>query len=204
MRIPFILLVGSVIGAITAFTLNQPDLALVLVFAAIAALILALRGISARDFFRGAFSRPRRAARPRPVKPPVRRRKPVVIDGSNVIHWRRNLPELLPLQRVIARAKAAHYTPLVIFDANIGYKISDHYMSEAELAPLLGLEPDQIQVVDRGAPADPEILRHATRLGAPVITNDRYRDWLDQFARHKRGIKLIRGHYKGQRLVLDL
>ncbi|WP_406736303.1 NYN domain-containing protein [Thioclava sp. GXIMD4215] len=145
----------------------------------------------------------RKAPAPAPHRD-LRGQKPILIDGSNVLHWRKNLPELTALQRVLARAKAAGYAPLVIFDANVGYKLSDHYMGPEELAPLLGLPPRRIQVVDSGLPADPEILRQATRLGAKIITNDRYRDWLDQFSHAKRKNVLIRGHFRGGRLVLSL
>jgi hypothetical protein len=59
-------------------------------------------------------------------------------------------------------------------------------------------------VVPKGTPADPTILAAARDLGAPVLTNDRYRDWAEAHPEIRTPGHLIRGGYRDGGLHLDL
>jgi hypothetical protein len=134
------------------------------------------------------------AQRRRPaVRAPVRPAAHVIVDGSNVMHWNRNVPSLEVLASVIRALEAKGLTPGVMFDANVGHKTLDRYQDDAEMARRLGLPDDQVLVVPKGTPADRYILQAARRLKVPVVTNDRYRDWSDEFPEVAGPGFLIRG-----------
>jgi len=59
-------------------------------------------------------------------------------------------------------------------------------------------------VVPKGAPADPAILSAAQDTGARVVSNDRFRDWSDDFPEVRAPGFLIRGGYRSGELWLDL
>lgn len=130
---------------------------------------------------------------PPPGQKPKVRRKHMVIDGSNVLHWNDNQPDLRTVVQTVGQVMAAGYTPGVIFDANVGYKIGDRYLDDADLARLLGLPVDQVLVVPKGMVADQHILKAARDLGAGVVTNDRYREWAPDFPEVARPGFLITG-----------
>lgn len=117
----------------------------------------------------------------------------VVIDGSNVLHWRDNIPDIGTLQALITTVHKQGYEPIIWFDANVGYKIADRYLGPEALAQKLRLRPEQIHVAESGSPADPWILAMAGQLDAPIISRDKFRDfdgqypWLRQKGRLKAG-----------------
>lgn len=120
----------------------------------------------------------------------------VLIDGSNVMHWNKGAPDL-GLVRDIAQALGLRgYRVVVIFDANVGYKIADRYHGPAELAPALGLPKDQVLVAPSGTPADGFLLQFAQDQGAPIVTNDRFRDWHEMFPEVMVPVRLIHGGYR--------
>ena len=129
----------------------------------------------------------------------LRRRKPtrrVLIDGSNVMHWSGDDADLA-IVRNIARSLTDHgYDVGVIFDANAGYKIVDRYMNEAKFARALGLKEHQIMVSPKGEPADGFLLMAARDMDAPIVTNDRFRDWQDQFPECAEPGRLIHGSWQ--------
>jgi hypothetical protein len=92
--------------------------------------------------------RPRRPSRKAP-----KRSKPsgpyILVDGSNVMHWQDNQPKLAPLLAVIGRLQALGYVPGVVFDANAGWKLFDHYMDEGDLAHLLHIPREQERAAGR-------------------------------------------------------
>ncbi len=133
-------------------------------------------------------------------KTPARR---VVVDGSNVMYWRENAPSLEPLLQVIEHLSAQGFSPGVVFDANAGYKLSDRYLDDRHLARLLALPVDRVLVVAKGQPADPVILQAAQDLDAPVVSNDRYRDWTGLYPDATRPDRLIRGGYRDGALWLE-
>lgn len=111
----------------------------------------------------------------------LRRQKPtphwIVVDGSNVLYWADNQPDLASVAAVLGDLHGNGYTPVVWFDANVGYLIGTSYLGRERLAARLGLPVRQVFVAPKGTPADPLLLEGAKALGAQVVTNDRFRDW---------------------------
>lgn len=128
----------------------------------------------------------------------------IVIDGSNVMYWKDERPDLANVKAVVLALQKRGFTPGVVFDANAGYKMAGHYQDDNVLARLLGLPEERVLVVPKGTPADPFILATARDLNAPIVTNDRYRDWLDEYPEAADPDKLIGGGWRGGRLCLDL
>lgn len=129
----------------------------------------------------------------------------IVIDGSNVMHWKDGKPGIEPVREVVDHLKRLGYTPGVMFDANAGYKLGGGYRHDRAFAKLLGLPQDSVMVVDKGTPADPMILTAARELGARIVSNDRFRDWAEAHPELKDVPgHLIRGGYRTGRLWLDL
>ena len=124
---------------------------------------------------------------------PVEPSNPVVIDGSNVLFWRDNTPDIATVVAVVKALKAKGFTPGVIFDASAGYRIGDRYQDDRELARRLGLPEDRVLVVPKGTIADQYVLMAARDMGARIVTNDRYRDWAAEFPEVARDGYLIKG-----------
>ncbi|QXT41357.1 hypothetical protein KYE46_04880 [Gymnodinialimonas ceratoperidinii] len=223
MRTPLVLLALSLTSFGALYTANGPELTLplaVIALAGIAATILALKAA-----FQGRNLRLTRRSshEPEPLKSEITpRRKPrhfnhvapkrvtrkpagprVVIDGSNVMHWNGAEPRLTTVREVVSALRTQGYQPGVVFDANAGYKLTDSYMDDRDFAKLLNLPGDCVVVVARGEPADPTILAAARDLKAKVITNDRFRDWADDFPEVATPGTLIKGGYDHGALWLD-
>ncbi len=141
----------------------------------------------------------------RPVVKPRRskRRNPVIVDGSNVMHWKDGTPQADCLIAVIEKLKAMGYTPGVVFDANAGYRLAGEYRHDRELAESIGLDEDQVMVVNSGTPADPMILRMARELKAPIVSNDRFRDWIEDWPEVAEPSNFIRGNWQGDSVQLN-
>lgn len=139
-----------------------------------------------------------RLARPAAALPAV------ILDGSNVMHWRDGTPQIETLREVITALELAGMTPGVVFDANAGYKLTGRYQHDHTLSAALGLPRKRVMVVNKGEPADPMILTAARDHGARIVTNDRYRDWAAQFPEVADGDRLIRGGYRDGKLWLGL
>ena len=138
-----------------------------------------------------------------------RRRSPkavnlVVVDGSNVMHWKDNTPKFETLRQVLKELKGRGFVPGVVFDANVGYKLMGRYLHDRELAKLLALPVDRVMVVPKGQPADWTVLLAARDYDARVVTNDQFRDWLDEFPEARRDGYLIAGGYRKGKLWLDV
>ncbi|RMA41259.1 NYN domain-containing protein [Rhodophyticola porphyridii] len=131
------------------------------------------------------------------------RGKPVVIDGSNVMHWDGEAPKLRTLQIVISALKAKGFQPGIVFDANAGYKLVNRYLDDRHFAELLKLPASRVLVVPKGQPADPIILAAARDVGGKVITNDRFSDWAGDFPEVKETGHLLRGGFRDGKLWLD-
>ena len=128
----------------------------------------------------------------------------VVLDGSNVMHWKDRSPDLNVVREVVDHLSSEGFTPGVVFDANVGYKVGDRFLGDRALAGLMGLPQKRIMVVPKGQPADPTILTAARDMNARIVTNDRFRDWEAEFPEAKEPGRLIRGGYKRGKLWLDL
>lgn len=123
-------------------------------------------------------------------------KKWIILDGSNVMHWDGGNPSILPVQMVIAMLSDEGYSPGVIFDANAGYLVAGKYYHDEAFAKLLGLPEDQVMVVPKGTPADQHILSIAKDLGAKIVTNDKYRDWLGQYPEASSPGYLVGGQFQ--------
>ena len=188
MIVPALLLTVSIIGTVIAT--SQPvwgDLVLLAGPCAIASAILLLR--EARVWLAGQSRRSARGA--------------VVIDGSNVMYWWGGTPLITPVQDVVRTLKDLGFKTGVVFDANAGHLLTNAYKDDAALAAMLKLPVDQVMVVPSGSPADPFILTAAREMGAVVVSNDRYRDWADDFPEVLRRGHLIKAGYRQQELWFD-
>lgn len=136
----------------------------------------------------------------------IRRREAknwIVVDGSNVLYWKNNQPDLETVKQVLNSLQKQGFHPVIWFDANVGYKISDRYYGAQILARKLGLPERQVIVADKGNPADPLLLDGASRLKAKIVTNDRFRDWVTEFPQVKEPTLFIRGHFDHGGLTLS-
>ena len=177
------------------------DLMLLALVAALASLILLLIGSVKRkqDRWPSDDGAPRRhgSAKPKPTE------RWILVDGSNVMHWKDDTPQLATVQDVLQVLQARGFSPGVIFDANVGYKVAGRYQDDRELARVLRLPEDRVLVVPKGTQADPYLLNSARDLGARVVTNDKYRDWAADFPEIRSQGFLISGGYRGGKLWLD-
>lgn len=128
----------------------------------------------------------------------------VVLDGSNVMHWKDGKPKLETVKEVLDHLSELGFTCGVMFDANAGYLVSGMYVHDAGFGRALGLPEDRVMVVPKGTPADPTILTAARDLGARIVTNDRFRDWVGDFPEINEPGLLIRGGYRSGRLWLNV
>lgn len=174
MAVPFLLLLGSGAGVVIAFWLQSPELLLVAAPSTLACLWLLFKAWRGRT---GA-------------------QKLLMVDGSNVMHWKDNTAQLSTLIEVLRVLEARGYAPCVVFDANAGYKIAGSYKHDFAFGKLLGLPKDRIMVVPKGQPADPVVLAAAQQHRARVVSNDRFRDWAEQFPEVKEPAYFLRGGYK--------
>lgn len=184
MIVPAILVLVSLVAvAVTVLIPGWSDLGLVAFPSAIAAAFV---------MFRAYWAAP-------PTDP-----RRIIVDGSNVLYWRDNTPDLAVVSELVLQLSAQGFTPGVVFDANAGHVVAGRYLNERAFGRLLGLPTDQVLVVDKGNPADPTILAAARHLGARIVTNDRYRDWAALHPEVGRPGHLIRGGFRDGALWLDL
>lgn len=120
----------------------------------------------------------------------------IVVDGSNVMHWLDETPQIETLRVVVAELQQRGYVPSIIFDANAGYKLTGRYQNDRALGRALGLPADQVMVVPKGTPADPTVLAAARDFGARIVTNDRYRDWAEAYPEVREPGRFVRGGFR--------
>ncbi|SHJ32310.1 Zc3h12a-like Ribonuclease NYN domain-containing protein [Shimia gijangensis] len=121
------------------------------------------------------------------------RRKWIVVDGSNVLFWDNQSPFLETVRAVLSRLSEAGYSPIVFFDANVGYLVGTCYFSPSELEKHLPVSKARIIVAEKGIPADPLVISKAKRLKARVVTNDRFRDWAGDYPEVQNETFFVRG-----------
>ena len=181
---PVVLLLISLGGIVCALVLpGATDWLLLAVPSAIASALLLLRSL---------------------LHPPAPALPQVIVDGSNVMYWRDNMPRIETLREVLVALERAGFAPGVVFDANAGYKLVGRYMPDRALAAALGLPQARVIIADRGEPADPMILTAAARAQARIVSNDRFRDWADSHAIVGDPASMIRGGYRNGQLWLDI
>ena len=124
------------------------------------------------------------------------RRPWAVLDGSNILYWMGGAPDLAPVRAVLDRLGAQGYEACVVFDANAGHLLFGRYAGARDFAARLGLPERRVMVVPRGTPADPAILAAAREVGGIIVTNDRYRDWVEKDPDLRDTIHLVTGGYR--------
>lgn len=112
-------------------------------------------------------------------KSPIRwNHRLAVIDGSNVAHWGDDgFADLDAVKSIVHILKKDGSTPIVIFDANIGFKVADKHMSVEELVKVLGGDVE-VEIVKSGTVADRRIVELAEQRKAIIVSNDLFRDSL--------------------------
>lgn len=124
----------------------------------------------------------------------------IVVDGSNVMHWKDGLRQLETVREVVQSLSSDGFSVGVVFDANAGYKIAGRYQNDYALAVQLGLPEAQVFVVPKGTQADPYLLMSARKINARVVTNDRFRDWAEAYPETGDPGFLIGGGYRAGKL----
>ena len=99
--------------------------------------------------------------------------------------------------------KRRGFRPVVWFDANVGYLVADRYMGPSPLSRSLGLSQRQVIVAPKGTPADPMVIEGARTLRARIVSNDRFRDWQEQFPEVREASNFLRGSIANGALRLD-
>ncbi len=187
----------------------RTPLALLLICLGLAALTLPPVQLLAQDLlplaltaaFAAALLLLRALWRPRKPKPKLRG---IMVDGSNLLYWADTTPRLDSVAAVLRLLEGHGFTPLVCFDANVGYLVGTRYMGPGILAGRLALHPDQVVVADKGTPADPLLLDMATRKDLLVVSNDRFRDWAGRYPQVTMPERLVRGGIQNGRANLIL
>ncbi|MCA3452579.1 MAG: hypothetical protein INF92_19885, partial [Rhodobacter sp.] len=124
--------------------------------------------------------------------------------SKNASQWRNKMRQGTKFRTVSEHLADLGFSPGVAFDANAGHLLAGRYLDHAAFSKMLGLAEDRVMVVDKGTPADATILATARDLGARVVSNDRFRDWLDQHPEAGRPGALIRGGFVDGALWLAL
>ncbi|MBK1635201.1 NYN domain-containing protein [Rhodovulum adriaticum] len=183
MVVPFILLLISLAGAVASVLVWGPVPSLPLLFAlacAVGALILLV------------------------LAPRKGRRDYIVVDGSNVMYWDAETPKLETVGHVVKALETRGLVPVIWFDANVGYLVSDRYMGVERLARALTVPSRQVFIAPKGTPADPLLLNGAAVLKARVVTNDRFRDWVADHPQVQQPGFLVPGQVVRGAVRLDL
>ena len=136
---------------------------------------------------------------PKPRKKPAKGQQEIVIDGTNVIYWDGEVPELYTLREVTHALQKRGYLPMVFFDASTRHHLKDKSLNEAGFAKALGLHPSRIIVCPAGTEADAFILKYANAEGLAVVSNDRFGDRAQQ----AKGIKLVKGAIAKGKPILE-
>jgi hypothetical protein len=138
----------------------------------------------------------------------VRRLRPaprwIVLDGSNVMFWREDTPRIETVRAVVEYLHKAGFRPIVWFDANLGYKVAGRHMGEEEAARHLGIGAGRVRLSPSGVPADAMLLTEARTLGCPVVSNDRFRDWVEDFPEVRERGTFVRGRVEKGAVRLEL
>jgi hypothetical protein len=110
-------------------------------------------------------------------------REAVVIDGLNVFFASRQSPKFENVLAIAADVIANDYDLYCVFDASTRYTVRDRQGSQHVKAYLHLLEHFSNLFIETtgGSCADEVILNLAEMYDARIISNDRYRDWINDF-----------------------
>ncbi len=181
---PLVLLIGSFVFTIAASMFpNLQDFMLLGVPCVIASAVLLLRAL-------------RRSKQDR--------KKFIIVDGSNVMHWKTGAPDIRAVREVVDELRLRGYAPGVVFDANAGYLLAGRYQHDKVFGRQLDLPVDQVMVVPKGNPADPYILQSARDYGGQIVSRDQFRDWVEAHPEINEPGHLMKGGYRNGKLWLDI
>jgi hypothetical protein len=102
----------------------------------------------------------------------------VIIDGANVAYEERSAggkPKLSNLLKVRGELEGRGLEAVILVDASLKYDIDD----QSQLETLI--RSQQVRQVPAGTDADYFIIQFAEQFNARVVTNDRYKDYLEQY-----------------------
>ena len=102
----------------------------------------------------------------------------VVIDGANVAYEERSAggkPKLSNLLRVRGELEERGFEAVILVDASLKYDIDD----QEQLEKLI--QSQQVRQVPAGTDADYFIIQFADQFDALIVTNDRYKDYAEQY-----------------------
>lgn len=105
-------------------------------------------------------------------------KKVVVIDGANVAYEERSAggkPRLSNLLKVRRELEERGLEAVILVDASLKYDIDD----QEQLETLI--RSQQVRQVPAGTDADYFIIQFADQLDAVIVTNDRYKDYAEQY-----------------------
>jgi hypothetical protein len=105
-------------------------------------------------------------------------KKTVVIDGANVAYEERSAggkPKLSNLLKVSRELEERGQEAVIIVDASLKYDIDD----QEQLEKLI--KSQAVRQVPAGTDADYFIIQFAQELDATIVTNDRYKDYAEQY-----------------------
>ncbi len=105
-------------------------------------------------------------------------RRMVVIDGANVAYEERSAggkPKFSNLLRVRRELEEKGFEAVILVDASLKYDIDD----QEQLENLI--RSQQVRQVPAGTDADFFIIQFSQELDALIVTNDRYKDYADQY-----------------------
>lgn len=122
-------------------------------------------------------ARPRQTAKSQPPAASAATESNVaLVDGSNVAHFTEGeKPQLANLQAVRAKLIEEGFEPVIIADAALRHQIDDPRRFEEMI------ESGDVKQAPAGTDADYFILCFARELNASVVSNDRFKDRLEQF-----------------------
>ncbi|MEM7269061.1 MAG: hypothetical protein AAF401_07390 [Pseudomonadota bacterium] len=133
----------------------------------------------------------------------LRKRRWIVVDGSNVMYWRDGTPDPETVVEVMSALKKAGFDPCIVFDANAGYLLFGRHANEAGMSGRLGIVKDHILVAKSGQPADPLILSTARDFDCLIVTNDQFRDWVEAYPEVLENGRLVKGRFVKGSLQFD-
>ncbi|WP_409200866.1 NYN domain-containing protein [Methanobrevibacter sp. DSM 116169] len=102
----------------------------------------------------------------------------VVIDGSNVAHYKKNKDSKPQLSNILAAVDALEKKGdefVIIVDASLRHEIDE----KEEFEKLL--ESENVEQVEAGNNADHFIFELAEKENAKILSNDKFRDFSDEF-----------------------
>jgi len=140
-----------------------------------------------------------KAVQPQRTAKSVKRGAGYVVDGSNVLYWAGDGPELASLLAVLKRLRGKQSDIHVFFDASVGYKLFNRHVNAGEMASTLNLPADAVTIVPGGTDADVFLLQYAARHRDTIVSNDRFKD----NAKLAKGLPRMRGVVSGGRAVFD-